>query len=185
MFSMPGAERLFGGAGAAGGRLFAPLSYAYHVNNYLEGRRSGSRLAADTMAFTSGILVPGNPLVVVAATYSVGELLGQLAADHVIDTINDPNNPLSNLYQEILKKKRRETSNHPCSRAIDCDCESINAGILNIGWKPDCRRCQAGLRQQCMREYQNHGSAGRAISSVGTCRSRCSVYGENYKPKEQ
>ncbi|NRB32729.1 MAG: hypothetical protein HRU27_19240, partial [Rhizobiaceae bacterium] len=183
-FSMPGAADRLGRAGRAVGRVLSILSYANHADAYVSGRRSGSQFAADTMAFTSGLLVPGNPLVWVAAAWNAGEALGRLAADHVIRVINDPNHPLSSLYQRVFNRSRQERSRHPCARTINCDCEGIEAGILNIGWKPDCRRCQAGLRQQCMREYQNHGDAGRAISSVGTCRSRCSVYGDNYTPRD-
>ncbi len=68
---------------------------------------------------------------------------------------------------------------HPCA-IVTCDCESIEAGLLNSGWKPDCRSCQAGLIKRCEEAYPPLSSA---MSAGGYCERACSVTGPNPYPR--
>jgi hypothetical protein len=63
-----------------------------------------------------------------------------------------------------------------CGQVLTCDCENIQAGILNLGWIPDCRECQRELREACNRV---DGSVPfyRALIEGGYCETDCSVAG--------
>lgn len=70
---------------------------------------------------------------------------------------------------------------HPCDGVINCDCESIDAGLLNIGWIPDCQNCQKGLIEACMEAYVGQ-PLNRAVVAGGYCDTSCSVTGPNPTP---
>lgn len=173
----------------AGGRVLArslgPLSFGFELHNYMTGQTSTSHFVVRTATSAFVAFTPFNPVSAAIIAHDVGALLGTLAANHVISVINDPNHPHSQLYQDLFGYTRQERSRHPCALNINCDCQGIEAGILTRPWRQHCRGCQLGMRQQCMREYQADGNAARAISTVGFCNGRCSVYGPNYQPKPQ
>lgn len=74
-------------------------------------------------------------------------------------------------------------ASHPCKRVVNCDCESIDAGLLTGGWKTDCRACQKGIHQKCMEAYANGVPLYRAMVAGGYCENACSVTGDNPKPR--
>jgi hypothetical protein len=39
--------------------------------------------------------------------------------------------------------------------AVDCDCAHIEAGLLNLGWIPECRRREARVREHAARGALN------------------------------
>jgi len=61
-------------------------------------------------------------------------------------------------------------------KQINCDCENINAGILNIGWKPECRKKEKKLKEGCAQQ-------GHWTASVGYCGP--DPYGDNAFPVEK
>ena len=69
----------------------------------------------------------------------------------------------------------------PCTAAINCDCDNIEAGLLTGGWKADCKACQAQMIVKCEAAYP---PLGTAIAAAGYCDVSCSVYGPNPTPLE-
>jgi len=47
-------------------------------------------------------------------------------------------------------------------KKISCDCDHINAGILNVGWIPECKKKEEKLKTACQAQ-------GHWTSSVGYC----------------
>ncbi len=50
--------------------------------------------------------------------------------------------------------------------AVDCDCAHIEAGILNLGWIPECRR-----REKRVREFAARGELNIKLGPDGTIKS--------------
>ncbi|MEZ5667323.1 MAG: hypothetical protein R3F55_07805 [Alphaproteobacteria bacterium] len=69
----------------------------------------------------------------------------------------------------------------PCA-AITCDCETIEAGLLNRAWRADCRACETALVEACLEVYAPALSAWAAMTDGGYCAQRCSVTGDNPYP---
>ena len=73
-------------------------------------------------------------------------------------------------------------SSHPCEQLVDCDCENIQAGLLNRGWKPHCRSCQTKLRDACIEVY-DYELAYNAARIGGYCSDACGgIVGPNPRP---
>jgi hypothetical protein len=69
---------------------------------------------------------------------------------------------------------------HPCEEVVTCDCDNIEAGILNSGWKADCRQCETKIIEACKKAYPPISSA---MAAGGYCEKSCSVTGPNPYPK--
>jgi len=170
-------------AGAGGMRLLGPVNMAHNTVSYLNGDRSTTHFVAGSAAFGLGLAVPGNPVSAAAAAHALGGMIGEALAEHVINEINDPNSRDGRIYERLFGVHREEQSNHPCSQGINCDCGGIEAGLLTGPWRQDCRNCQRGLRERCMRAVAAGTSSEAAVAASPRCRGGCSVYGDNYRPR--
>ena len=74
----------------------------------------------------------------------------------------------------------QESGGHPCQEVVTCDCDSIEAGLLNSGWKADCRNCEKGIIEACEAAYPPLSSA---MAAGGYCEKTCSVTGPNPYPR--
>lgn len=65
--------------------------------------------------------------------------------------------------------------------SITCDCESIQAGILNIHYLPSCRACQSRLREACS-EVAPSVPIWTALTQGGYCETSCEIAGPAHYP---
>lgn len=169
--------------GVGGLRALGPVLYGHHVVEYLNGNRSTGQFLVNSAIFGAGLAFPGNPISAVAAAHGLGSLLGQALAEYVINEINDPNSRDGRIYERLFGVYREEHANHPCSKRISCDCQGIEAGLLTGPWRADCRTCERGIREQCMRAVANGTPSPEAVAAAPRCNNACSVYGDNYQPR--
>ena len=190
----PPPRGFFGRAGLGalriGGGALAAYSQYVGVQEVISGRRSIPRFMFDTAlnGITLYEAMAGRallgPLGWALMAQSAGQLLGNLAAYYAIQAMNDPTDPYGHLLRYLLNVKVEDRFPHPCGRAINCDCESIEAGILTIEWRKDCRRCQLSLRTACYNAYNANASTTieEAVGAAGSCTGGCSVHGPNARP---
>lgn len=102
------------------------------LGGQLSGRAALMRAAFSTAARTAGaFLLTPQGLAVATAVLLAGVLLTALWPE------NDDENALQ---AEVPSKEQRVA-------AVNCDCSNINAGLLNVGWIPECRRHEATLKE--------------------------------------